>query len=564
MKIAARFSAICLLLTVSLCSFDVRAQDLSRPPELWLARAQTMTDDLIRDAATQTEPDRALLWGRLGKAWWVEDPVRARTWFKKAVQEVESPSDHESATKRRQRFSIARALMNIIAPHDKTLGTQLASLFESDVERATTKERGENAQALIDAALAVLDSNPKQAAELGSASLRIGRSYRLASLLWRLRSRDAKLGDVLFIETLMLARTTYEKDLLDALTSVAFRGPVPSDELRMKVLSILAEGLLRVPTSTGGEGEICKLAPTASLYLEQYNRLAPQQAPIVRQALTRCQSGLKSSARQSVDEALRDQPLKSIADLESEADKAASQELRDDYLIRATGMAAEQKNFEQAISLLDRISDAGRKQLGGGWEGWRWEYASLAALAQLKRGDRPAMYRIIAATPADLRGLVQIAVAPELGKLGEPSSAIELLNDARQRLAQSSEAEVIDGYFSLVRHYETLIPIDALNVFNEAVKALNRPEKGDPTADQTLDAATSLLSNDLLLAPYNVPVALLERDEQGLRAAISSIESPSKRAAIRLNLLSSALARHRASTPVNKPAMSKAGRPVEQ
>jgi hypothetical protein len=89
----------------------------------------------------------------------------------------------------------------------------------------------------------VLNTNPKQAAELGSRSLRIGCSYLFAQLLWRLRSRDTKLSDVLFNETLMLARATYEKGLLDSLTSVAFRGPVPSDELRMKVLSVLGEGV---------------------------------------------------------------------------------------------------------------------------------------------------------------------------------------------------------------------------------------------------------------------------------------------------------------------------------
>jgi hypothetical protein len=162
------------------------------------------------------------------------------------------------------------------------------------------------------------------------------------------------------------------------------------------------------------------------------------------------------------------------------------------------------------------------------------------------------MHWIIAATPAALRGLVQITVAQELGKIGESSGAIELLNDARQRLAQSSDAELIDGHFSLVRLYENLMPNDTLNVFNEAVKALNRAEKADLEGEQTPEAKTSVLSNDILLGPYNVPVGLLERDEQSLRAAISSISSPSKRAAIRLNLLAAVLTRHRTTTPVNR------------
>jgi hypothetical protein len=60
-------------------------------------------------------------------------------WWQKAVQEVEHASDHESAAERQERFSIARALIQIIAPRDKTLGTRLASLFESDMEQATNK-----------------------------------------------------------------------------------------------------------------------------------------------------------------------------------------------------------------------------------------------------------------------------------------------------------------------------------------------------------------------------------------------------------------------------------------
>jgi hypothetical protein len=119
------------------------------------------------------------------------------------------------------------------------------------------------------------------------------------------------------------------------------------------------------------------------------------------------------------------------------------------------------------------------------------------------------MYKLIAGTPADLRGLVQITLAKELSKQGD--------------------------YFSLVRQYEEIMPIDTINVFNEAVNAINRAERGQTA--ETFGFETSVLSNELLLRSYQVPVTLFERDEQSLRSAISSIGSPSKRAAVRLNLL---------------------------
>ena len=558
MKIA-RFVNFWLLVTITLPPFCIRAQGVYTVPEPWLTRAQTTTEDLVKDAGSLTRSDRALLWGRLGNAWWNEDSVRAHTWMQKAVEEVKPASDHESAAERQQRLSTARSLLGIVAQRDKSLSTELTLLLAYDAERAPDRDRSDDANALIDVALAVLNTDPKHAAELGSASLRISPSYRIAALLWRLRSRDKKVGDALFNETLILAKATNEKNLFDSLASVAFRGPVPSDELRRRLLSVLAEILLRVPSSASDEATVCRFSSTVAPLLDEFLRLLPLQWGAVRAAMQRCQTTLPSFSRKSVEEALRDQPLKTVADLESEADKASSQEIRDEYLIRAASLASQEKNFERALLLLDRISDQGRKQLGGGWESWRWEYASSAAVTHLKAGDRSAMHKVIAATPVTLRALVQIGVAQELVKAGDRDSAFELLSEARQRLAQSSGTEVVYGYFSLLRQYERLMPLDTISVFNEAVKAINRSEKSDPKASPTLESEASLLTNDILLGPYKVPVGLLERDEPGIRVAISSIESPTKRVAIRLNLLVAALERHRTITPVNRPATPKAG-----
>lgn len=555
MQIFAR-TLVSLSVLITFCSLAL-AQDRVEDLDTWFIRATTITDDLIRDAVSLAPNERALLWARMGRAWEKEDPKRAATDLRKAVEIVEFAPDGESEIERRQRFDTARSLLSIIPARYDKLRLTLQGLFMPKEDRAADKGGRESADGLIAAAMAIVDTDPQGAFDLGVTSLRLGRTYKLAYLLWSLRKRDSTLADGLFDQALAAARATFDAESLGWLSIYAFRdGQTPSDERRKALLSVIAQGLLRDSASAGGEPEVCKLAPTAATLLGQFNRLTPDLAIVVRQGLSRCQSTLQPSERQSVDEALRDQPLKTVADLEDEAAKAPLEEIRDLYMIRASRLAAQQKNFEQAISLLDRISDEGRKRLGGGWEGWRWEYASLAALAQLKRGDRPAMYRIIAATPEAIRGFVQIAMAQALVKAGDRDSAFDLLTEARKRLAQSSGTEVVDGYFSLMHQYESLAPIDAVNVFYETVKALNRIEKSDLKESQTLGAETSLLSNDLLLGAYNVPISLLEKDEIGVRAAISSIQSPSKRVAIRLNLLISSLAQPRTVPPARRPVIS--------
>jgi tetratricopeptide (TPR) repeat protein len=556
MKILRRNLVVYLSLSVTFSSLAI-AQDRVKDSDVWLLRASTITDDLVRDAVSLAPNERALLWARMGRAWEKEDPNRAATDMRKAVEIVEFAPDGESAIERRQRFDTARSLLSIIPAQYDKLRLTLQSLFTPKEDRATDNGGRETADGLIAAAMGIVDTDPQGAFDLGMASLRIGRSYKLAALLWKLRNRDEKLADGLFDAALSAARTAFDPESLGWLSIYAFRdGQTPSDERRKALLGVIAQGLLRDSASAGGEAEVCKLAPTAATYLIQFNRLTPDLAIVVRQVLSACQSTLQPSERQSVDEALRDQPLKTVADLEDEADKAPREEIRDGYLIRAARLAAHQKNYEKAISLLDRISEQGRKQLGGGWESWRWSYAASAAVAQFRRGDRSSMNRIITATPEAIRGFVQIAVAQALVKAGDPDSAFDLLTEARKRLAQSSGTEVVDGYFSLMHQYESLAPIDTVNVFYEVVKALNRIEKSDSKGSQSPGVEPSLLSNDLLLGAYNVPILLLEKDESGVRAAISSIQSPSKRAAIRLNLLNSSLAQPRTVAPARKPAIS--------
>ncbi len=552
MKLLSCAINICLLLTTYSYSL-VPAQQAEKVWDPWLIRAQMITESLVKDATALASPDRALLWARLGVAWLKDDPDRAHAWMQKAVEEIEVTSDQESADDRRRRLATARSLLRIIAPQDKQLGLRLTDVFTPQAEVATDSGRRDNASALVDSALSIIDRDPQRAAKLGSASLHIGLTYRLASLLWELRKRDTKLADSLFDQILTVAGAAYDQESLGWLAVYAFRGQT-SDERRARLLAILAEALLRTSPSAGDEEKACGFAPTAAPLLEQFNRLLPQQAAMVRVAITKCQPSLNPYVRKPVDEALRDRPLKTVDDLVKEADKASNQHTRDDYLTQAAQMAAQKKEFERATALLDLISDEGRKQSNGGWEGLRWNFASSAAVTLLKRGDRYRMNQIISATPSPLRPFVQLTVAQELANSVDHTDAIEFLKEARKGMVLSYPPYRVSGYMDLMRQYAKLDPVDALNVLTEAVKAINSAEQSGQQSSEYPDMydRVNALSNDLLLGLFNLPVSLFEIDDLRVEGAVSSIESPMKRAAVGLNLLNGSLEQHRAATSSTK------------
>jgi hypothetical protein len=74
---------------------------------------------------------------------------------------------------------------------------------------------------------------------------------------------------------------------------------------------------------------------------------------------------------------------------------------------------------------------------------------------------------------------------------------------------------------------------------------MNQVERSPQNAGDDAEAQIPLLSNDMLLGRYALPVTLLEMGEVGTRQAIAAADSPARRAAMRLNLLNASLERHR-------------------
>jgi hypothetical protein len=519
------------------------------PPDPWLVRAQALTDELMSDAIALETLDRALLWGRLGQIWWTNDRSRARAWLQKAVETVESTSEEETPDLRRRRISVARALLTITVPLDRKLSSRLTELLVSESTKASNDERNGNAEALVNTALMILETDPAAAAQLGYTSLRAGRTSLLAVLMHKLRSRESKLADALFNQTLAAAQAEYDAKLLAILTSVAFPGtldpylkaPQPPDDLRAALLGTIANGLQHSLTSSGGNTADCELAYTAAQLIPYFNRLLPQDVGIVQTAAGKCRPQLDERSRQRVDETTNEQGLESVDDLLNAAKEAKSTDLRLHYLARAIQLSVHDKEYDKAIAILDGMSSDEREQFGRAWKNWRWEYASAAAYAHFKRQNNAMMQKVIDDTPADLRPLAQIYLANQVAADGDRELAFRIFDEARQGLAKTdlSNSAKAGRYLEIARQYVKLQPTESINVLREAVKSLNRiePLKGGDSSDTSRGDARPGL------APIEMTAAFLEIDDLGTRQALSGIQAPVMRSQLRLGLLKAALER---------------------
>ena len=553
-----------LIILAALCPASP-ARQVNNLPNLWLFKARQITDSLVKDADALGRNDRALLWARLGQAWWQEDSERARAWMQKAVEAVESVPNRESSAERAGRLNVARELLRIVAPRDLKLRARLLSVF-ADAPRADAAESNINAGALMQAALAMLKEDPRQAAELGAASLRAGYSAELTGLLWGLRAREPKLADALFVQALAAARSSYDVELLNSLRYVGFTDglnskskiPEPPDALRVELLKVYLEYLRRSAEAGGDQTSVC--VPAASFIsplLPYYERFLPQQAFAVREVTTRCQAALTSSMRQRADDALREKPLDKIEDLLEAADKTDNRDAATAYRFRAAQMAAGRRDLKRAVEILDRIDAESRKIMGGMWEKLRTEWTASLALEFLARDDVQGVYQIFGAAPPDLRPLAHILFSQKLSAEESRVSPEAFLAEARKELARLklTGGERVAWHVRLVRLYTKHLPLYAPDVLKEAVAAINRVDKSGSAFDAARgpDAALSYDGAAELL-----PVSMLEDNDLLTLEIVGTIESPVSRSQARLSLLNASLDQYRKAASQKAAPLKKA------
>jgi tetratricopeptide (TPR) repeat protein len=516
------------------------ASPQSASQQYWTLQAQVVTDAVLKDAIDLAPLDRALLFGRLAEIWRLKDTSRAQALLQKAITEIEFNPNAESDVDRSKRLSVLTALLTTAAPFDERLTQQLTDLLKSGDDKPGRFDANDTADALAKAALAVLDVDPNRAAALGSASLRAGRSTSFPSLLSRLRSRNQALGAALFDQALVTAGTRKDRDLLASLILIALNGPAPTDETRRTMIRTIEHEFL------GGSGEAnpnrgCSLATIIAPLLVEFDRLLPQSSANIRRGLIGCQK-ISSSSDATVERVLDNQPVKTVSDLLDAAGKARTIGDKALLLGRAANLAAQQKKFEQALEILDGLSEEQREALGDVWSDWRWDFAASAAVAKLKADDRQGMEKIISSTPTDLQAFVRVAVSQELADYGDTARAIELLEAARKSFLKSDDIpNVFDWYMSLLSRYGKIAPKEGPEVFREFVTVNNRTK---PKPNEMPAVRENL-------QPLKLPASVVQVDFVQMKDAASALDSRVMRIRARLGLIKSLLESASADTRAN-------------
>lgn len=489
-----------------------------------------MTEQVLREAVGLDSFNRALLFSQVAKIWRDEDPNRARSYMKRAIQEIASRPNRETVSERAKRLGAARALIPVAVLIDREFVEQLDSILTANRNEQSAEQRDATASALVQGALAILEKDPARAAAMGSMSLSLGRSPQVIYLVSLLRTRDQELADTLFLEVLASALRSLDIDILASLARVAFIGPSQTASIQQAVLIALHELIGRLSSEVNSGDALCRLAKIATPLLGQFKTLLPQSLDLVQAAVLRCGNSPNPFRETSTGSAF-DSKLRSVDDFLRAAGETSNPERRVFLMSRAAYIASQEKNYDRAVSILDQFSDSERAEMEGTWENWRWEFASSAAVERLKQNDVATVDKILYSTPTSLRAFVAISVVRQM-ETRHKQKAMELLQDARRSL-KNTDAVTLDWYLSLLRAYLTFLPDDAPPVLREMVQAINRRD-----SHQTKISGIEADSN---LEPIALPKSLLETDIIAVRSAVQETTVTDMRIRLMLGLISSSI-----------------------
>lgn len=535
---------IVLLLPLSICAQRPTGNPQTEiANELWRVRAQTLTEDVLKDVSNLNSLRRALAWGKLAELWWREDPRRARTWITNAIEIVEQVPNRESPQERQQRIATAQLLLRAASPLDEKLSKRLIAVVTGVEESTSNDERAGRASSLINAAVSIAERDPKRAAELGSQALRVGIPSGIENLLFVLRRQDAQLADKLFEQALSVARLREAPSLLDSLTYAAFpmhRGvsgivPVPPDNLKAELLRLDAAFLNAHANELENALPVCWAASGfIAPVLTEFDRLLPQQALLVRQTILKCRAFIPN-AREEIDNPAGPQSANTVDSLLKAAADAEISTLRTLYQLQAALLAKNQGDYERALKILDSMSDESRELMQGSWDAYHWDWGARAALDHFENGRLVEMNLVLNSGPAKLQAFTKMAFLDRFPatKSLEGVPAIQLLNEAGAGLRKSNltDSEKYDWYFGLLKLTLRYQRSEAISVLKESIASLNRAVKDDSKFLDTNDFANFL------------PVSLLEIDEFALKETLASVTNVEARAQLRLQLLKQILSR---------------------
>ncbi|HBR57088.1 MAG TPA: hypothetical protein DEA22_06415 [Blastocatellia bacterium] len=532
---------IILIFTFCTLTFNIIPQitDLTTQAQLWRLRAETITDNLIKETVKLSELDRALLFAELGDSWWKADPRQSDIWFEKSVDAIFFFSSDDTESGLSDLFQTSRKILRLIGSRNRKLASRLVGIL-SDMKKPSESDKDANANALVEYALLIVKQEPTRSLQMGELALSVGLPRELYRLVWELNRNNPKLAILLFNAALAKARNHPSYNTLQVIQISAFPEILDSNfpanlilgqGERVAALSFFAEFIIQAQVSLERQNTKCSNeASLVDALKNQFTAMLPTQAGIVQRAVNICLSG-QSLQQQSLQATIKASTVEELLKLADEQNDESP--LRTAYLYRAALLAYEEKRFALAIVILDGMDEKEKHDDLEFWEDIRASAAGFLAFGLYKEGDHQGWRKVLQDTPSPIRPFAQYGFIKQIPieDISSYSSRVEILRDASKNLVNSEKSySRKSGYWfrliKLLAAHE--LYGDASDVLKDIATAFNN--EAAEKSNSNLEISGAIISDSFT-------PELLNAQDSRLFEIVNLISKPRSRININLEFL---------------------------
>lgn len=513
----------------------------------WLERAKLLTAAIQEDAQNLSPAMQTVLPGRLGELWRTADPARAKAWLKETVTKLATIPDQESADDRKARLQASYALLSGLNKSDPDAADKLLDSLILQVQPAIARNplgigrtpEASNLGYQIETAIreSAGEHRLERATALAQRIIDLKDGNGVVSTYFALRDLDPERANQFVADALRAAAQNYDWFLLFGLAQVAVPphdapDEAPPEQLSNNILEVLAAGMLRVPQSAEDKLRICELAPAVAGALSKYS---PEQQVQLRAAVDNCKSASSNVARniRHLEAAAQTGNTAELITRATTADDALS---RAQLKLRAAQEAGGANGYRQALNIIESLT-AEEREAAPQWS-QNWAMTAIKAVhSRFEAHDLQGVQQILARAPDDQRASMMLTASSTAYQAKDATYGLVMLTEARRELEKNPVTTIYQPYMELLSAYGAHVPDEASSVLRLVVTGINNfkvPEK----------AKIRPVEFGWQLRPILLPDALLDSDSQMTAAAISELNSPQARVAMRLGLLEKCLQRY--------------------
>lgn len=438
--------------------------------------------------------------GQIADTLWEYDEERARRQFEeayRAISDLKVKKEDEMAFASSPKSRLRSELLRLISPRDSKLVDKLlkaipdtpvtsnpafAQIFGAQTEQSSVS---------MDLAMGLAQEDPQRAAQLLQASLQGSISPMFLQVLLSIRQKDPETADSLFLQALTSGKKDTSNPTMRLLTLASYVFPglggapgagaaSPNPVLAEQFLNFAYDSIMRQlsmaqPNADPQSQQMARAMATidylaAQQMLPLFQQYMPEKAALIGNRLQQMGGNLSTQERNQMDSL--SSSIKSegtVSDLVSRADQETDPQQKDMLYMAAASRAAGAGDFDEALSLLDKIKMEAIKSSIGSF------IRSQAVMKAMEKGEMDTAYRYAKDIPdLSMRADFFSQIAQKLAEKHDLTRAMEILTDAEKSLSKAeNKPDKARALLSLSEAAARIDPPRGFEILRTAVEAVN-------------------------------------------------------------------------------------------